>query len=141
MRTWLMVTSDESFKATAKTSLLGFYGDMAGQTLINRTAVGDRIIFYITKQKVLRGLFEITSEPFLDESPLYGDHRDSEWNQRVKVRAINAKAQADIQSVVNDLEFTNKSRNYGLYLLQTLRELPPADVATIAKAMKLEALV
>lgn len=141
MRTWLMVTSEDRFKASLKAGMIGFYGDLAGHTLINRTAVGDRLIFYITKKKVLRGLFEVASEPFFDESPLYGDERDSEWNQRLKLRAIDPKAEAPIQAVISELEFTNKSSNYGMYLLKTLRELPPADVETISQAMGLKALV
>lgn len=135
MNTWLMVTSEESFNATARAGVLGFYGNQAGHNLISQTAVGDRIIFYITKKKVLRGLFEIASEPYLDESRLYGDHRDTEWNQRLKLRVIDARAEADIYSVCDHLEFTNKSLNFGMYLLKTLRKLPPADVETITSAM------
>lgn len=130
-----MVTSEESFNATARTGLLGFYGDQAGHTLINQTSIGDRIIFYITKKKILRGLYEVVGDPFLDESPLYGDQRDKEWNQRIRVRAIDPDAEADIYTVVDRLEFTNRSLNFGMYLLKTLRKLPPADVDTITSAI------
>lgn len=141
MKTWLMVTTEDGFKATVRKGLVGFYGNQAGQNMLCKTAVGDQLIFYIMKKLVLKGLFEITSEPFLDESPLYGDKdKDIMLNQRLKLRPIETEAEAAIRPLTKDLEFTYGSSNYGLYLIKTLRELPPADVKTISTAMKLKAL-
>lgn len=136
MATWLMVTSEDSFRATSEKGLLGFYGDARGQQLINKTAIGDRIVFYITKKKEARGLFLVESSPFLDESSLYGDHRDNEWNQRIKVKALDSQASCDFDDLRWDLDLIkDKALPYTAYLVNTLVPLSEKDFNTVLAAL------
>lgn len=108
MAKWLMVTSEESFNATLKHQVLGFYGSSHGNRLISKTSKGDLIVFYVTKKRIVKGLFEVTSEPFLDESPLYGDERDTQWNQRIRLNVIEPEASYDFTILRWDLDFINE---------------------------------
>lgn len=133
---WLMVTSEESFNATLTKGVLGFYGDSKGAATIRRTAVGDQIIFYVTKKRVVRGLFTVESTPFLDESPLYGDHRDQEWNQRIRIKALDSTAEYDFTMLRWDLDFiVDKGISYSAYLVNTLIPLSDKDFSTIIDAL------
>ena len=137
MQNWLMVTSEESFNATLKKGLLGFYGDSKGQRLISKTSIGDRIVFYVTKQRVVRGVFVVESAPFLDESPLYGNHRDQEWNQRIRVKALSSDSSADFTELRWELDFIkDKALPYSAYLVNTLIPLSEKDFNTITDALK-----
>ena len=136
MANWLMVTSEESFNATLAKGVLGFYGDSKGAATIRRTAIGDRIVFYVTKKRVVRGLFTVESVPFLDESPLYCDRRDQEWNQRIRVKALDSTAEYDFTMLRWDLDFiVDKGISYSAYLVNTLIPLSDKDFATIIDAM------
>jgi predicted RNA-binding protein len=133
-----MVTSPESFQATQNKNLLGFYGDSKSQILY-QTAVGDIVVFYVTKEKVVRGVFEVASEPFLDLTPMYGDDRDDRWNQRIKLKPVDTDASFDMRVLKWDLDFIkDKGLSYSAYLVNTLIKLTEKDFATIIEALDLQ---
>lgn len=140
MAKWLMVTSEESFNATSKHHVLGFYGSSHGNRLISKTSKGDLIVFYVTKKRIVKGLFEVTSEPFLDESPLYGDERDTQWNQRIRLNVIEPEASYDFTALRWDLDFIkDKGISYSSYFAPTLVRLSDKDFNTITEAMGISA--
>lgn len=137
MAYWLMVTSEESYNATSAKQLLGFYGNRLS-VLLDKTSIGDKLLFYITKKRIVRGLFEITSKPFFDDSPLYGDWRDDEWNQRLKLNMINSEASFDFTVLRWDLDFIkDKGVNYSAYFAPTLIKLSEKDFLTIIEALEI----
>lgn len=138
MAKWLMVTSEESFNATLNHEVLGFYGSSHGNRLISKTSVGDLIVFYVTKKRIVKGLFEVASAPFLDESPLYGDERDAQWNQRIRLKVIEPEASYDFTVLRWDLDFIkDKGIAYSSYFAPTLVRLSDKDFNTITEAMEI----
>lgn len=136
MAYWLMVASEESFAATVKSNKLAFYGDVRGYNLISQTSIGDFIIFYITKKKIIKGVFKIASAPYLDESPMYGDLRDLSWNQRVDLTAIDSEASIDFPRISLNMDLVRDKRvSYQAYLVRTLVPLSFADFGVITREL------
>ena len=140
MANWLVVVSEDSFNVSQNKGVLGFYGDLRGSNLIHKTKPGDRLVFYITKKKVVQGLFQIASEPYFDESSLYGDQRDLSWNQRIRLTVVNSNASAEMGRIARDLDFIKSHAcSYGAYLRKTLVEVSDKDLATVLDAMGIPA--
>jgi len=138
MANWIMALSEDSYRSIVKHELLPFYGDSKSQNLIDSTQIGDNLVFYITKKKSLKGLAKIKSKSFLDESIVFGDNRDIEWNQRLKIKFVDSSKETDFKPLIDNLDLIKrKDIVYSAYFVRTLIKISNKDFGFIKKALGL----
>ena len=66
---WICVVDNNNWQIVKKSKIWGV-SDTNKKALF-RTKIGDHLIFYILREKVIGGIFKIASDPFRDSKPIF----------------------------------------------------------------------
>lgn len=136
MNNYLFVCSRKTRDIAKSKGLIGFHDRT--NTLNNEFAKmekGDRIFFYITKEKVVDGYATVNKEMFLDDKKLY-DELDELCVRRIGVEVADTK-KADFVPLIENLSFIKKKKGvvWSAYLVKNLILLNDQDTAVLEKAI------
>lgn len=132
MKNYLFVCSRATYDIANSKEVIGFHDRTS--TLNNELAnleKGDRIYFYITKEKILNGYAIVTKPLFFDESKIYNDLEEL-CVRRLGVK-IAKKSSVDFYSLVPKLSFIKKKKGvvWSAYLVKNLIKLNDLDAKTL----------
>jgi predicted RNA-binding protein len=132
MKNYLFVCSRATYDIAASKEVIGFHDRTS--TLNNELAdleKGDRIYFYITKEKILNGYATVTKSLFFDESKIYNALEEL-CVRRLGVK-ITKKSSVDFYSLVPKLSFIKKKKGvvWSAYLVKNLIKLNELDAKTL----------
>lgn len=128
MNNYLFVCSRKTFDIAQEKGVIGFH-DYAS-TLNNEFSkmnVGDRIFFYITKEKVLGGYARVSKTVYLDGTKIY-DQFEELCVRRIGVKVLSSQ-KADFLKLVPNLNFIKKKKGvvWSAYLVKNLITLNEHD--------------
>lgn len=136
MNNYLFVCSRKTRDIAKSKGLIGFHDRT--NTLNNEFAKmekGDRIFFYITKEKVVDGYAVVNKEMFLDDKKLY-ENLDELCVRRIGVEVTDAKI-ANFIPLIEQLSFIKKKKGvvWSAYLVKNLILLNDQDTLTLQNAI------
>jgi hypothetical protein len=136
---WIVVMSDDNWKACARVGLLGLGRN--GQTRLGHVGIGDRLWVYVNRKYVdhqtprikrVRALARVTGPvEYLEDPP---------WRARGAerfpyARKVTIEAELDIsEAVVKELSFAKGRLHWGVPLLNAPLALTSADVRKLERA-------
>lgn len=134
MKNYLFVCSRATYEIATSKAVIGFHDRTS--TLNNELAnleEGDRIYFYITKEKILNGYATVTEPLFFAETKIYNNLEEL-CVRRIGVKITKTSA-VDFYSLVPKLSFIKKKNGvvWSAYLVKNLIKLNKLD-AKILKA-------
>jgi predicted RNA-binding protein len=136
------VTSPENWATTAGRgwTLLGLKSTKPGQAA--RFKPGDQVIAYATGIKRFIGAVEVTSEPFVDHTPIWNSPKKpgEDYPNRVETRPLVTLAEpeyVDAFALARRLEYAQKWGNHiSLAFQGNIRPIPRADFDLILAEMQ-----
>ena len=142
MTAWLCILNRANFDVVKKTHVWGVSERHKNQPA--KSKIGEKCAFYILPERSLGerkasigGVFEIISDPYFDDSQLFGPHRDPEerFPYRVKIKPIKIyQPELPFSDLVPLLKFITNKPNYGSHLLgKAMRQIPEEDLDLIIK--------
>ena len=135
MKNYLFVCSRATHDIAKTKGIIGFHDRT--NTLNNEFAKmekGDRIFFYVTKEKVVDGFAIVTEEMYLDDKKIY-DNLDELCVRRIGVKVNEAK-KSDFIPLLDQLSFIGKKKGvvWSAYLVKNLITLNEQDTKILEKA-------
>ena len=132
MKNYLFVCSKATYDIATSKKVIGFHDRTS--TLNNELAdleEGDKIYFYITKEKILNGYAIVTKPLFFAETKIYNNLEEL-CVRRLGVE-IAKKSAVDFYSLVPKLSFIKKKKGvvWSAYLVKNLIKLNELDAKTL----------
>lgn len=136
MNNYLFVSSRTTRDIAKKKGVIGFHDrtNTLNNTFANMEK-GDRIFFYVTKEKIIDGYAILTKEMFLSEDKIY-NNLDELCVRRIGVDVKESK-KADFTKLISNLTFIKKKKGvvWSAYLVKNLIKLNEKDVSILEKAI------
>ncbi len=147
-RYWILSMSEDNYNIAKDRGLIGM--SERSRPAIQKIAVGDLIIFYISKKHVdslpndpaervqqFRGIAQVTGKPF-ESNDLIWHVRESElFPFRRKVEFLS-DASAAVRPLIEKLSFVTNTIYWALPLRKGYVEITQKDLETIQAAMKVD---
>lgn len=109
---------------------------------VERIRPGDFIIFYISKEKLFKGIYRVTSDWYKDDNPLWPDEKKAgraKYVWRVNIEPV-VTGEVSLDSVKNKLYFIRSYVNVGLAFKGTPgnqgKPIPESDVKVLLEEFK-----
>ncbi|UUX92981.1 EVE domain-containing protein [Methanoplanus endosymbiosus] len=149
MTVWIASTNRENWEVIEKKNLWGV--PKRNKNSIGRSNPGDKILIFVRQEKTdvkdeiipsaITGAFEIVSEPFEDESPVFKKPPTMPGEEffpyRVKLKPVEIFDEPlDFKSLIPELEFITNKKQWTGHLRTAMRTIPDADYEYIMKAAK-----
>ena len=139
---YIVVTSPENWEKTAERgwTLLGLKSTKPGQA--GKLKPGDKVVAYATGIKKLIGAVEVTSEPFVDHTPIWGSAKKpgEDYPNRVETKpmiTLEADEYLDAFDLARHLEYARKWGDHiSLAFQGNIRPIPRADYELIISEMQ-----
>lgn len=105
--------------------------------IIPRVMKGDKLVFYITQEGILAGIFEAVSEIFEDNSRLFESDKGEMFTYRIKIAPFKiSKEPIKLKSLISVLEFIINKKSWGTYFFgRAMRSLSKKDYLIIESNM------
>lgn len=136
---WLCITTHENWDIIRKQNIWGVETRYA--VTIKRVCVGDRLIFYVKQEikgsaktpSMIVGIFEVISEPFYDETPIFSG---GIYPWRVKLKPIKL-GEVEFKLLISKLEFIKNKRKWSAHLRgKAMIEISEEDYNLIKAALE-----
>jgi predicted RNA-binding protein len=139
---YIVVTSPENWQKTAERgwTLLGLKSTKPGQA--GKFKPGDKVVAYATGIKKLIGAVEVTSDMFVDHTPIWGSAKKAgeDYPNRVETRpliTLEADEYLDAFALARRLEYAKKWGDHlSLAFQGNIRPIPRADYELILSEME-----
>ena len=139
---YIVVTSPENWQTTAERgwTLLGLKSTKPGQAAAFRP--GDKVIAYATGIKRFVAALEVTSEMFVDHTPIWGSPKKpgEDYPNRLRTRPLVTLAEdeyLDAFALARRLEYARKWGDHiSLAFQGNIRAIPQADFDLILAEME-----
>lgn len=139
---WMTMTSATNFEVDRKADfqLTGYKERL--WNLCNRTKVGDKLVYYITKVHSFGAICTITSRPYIDGTPHWSE-TDETWPSRFNLSPdliLPEDQMLNVAPLVPSLSFITikqkLSGKWGTAFMGSLRKIPQQDFELIEREMK-----
>jgi predicted RNA-binding protein len=147
MTIWIASTNRENWEVIKTKKLWGV--PKRNKKSIERSNPGDKILIFVRQEKAgdeiipsaITGAFEIVSEPFEDESPVFKKPPTMPGEEffpyRVKLKPVEVfEEPLDFKSMIPKLEFITNKKQWTGHLRTAMRTIPDADYEYIMKAAR-----
>jgi len=131
---WLCITTRANWEIVKTKNIWGV--EPRHLKTLQRVKIGDKLVFYV-KQEVhgreklppmLVGIFEVTSEPFKDETKIF---TGGLYPWRIKIKPIKL-GEVEFKPLIPKLKFIkNKDKWTGHLMGKAMREIPKEDYELI----------
>lgn len=140
---WLCVTNPTNFEIVLHNEVWGIEdnGRIMGinergptPEIFNRNVqIGDHLLFYIKNNKIIRGVYEVASNPYRDSTPKWPDRI---YPNRIKIREVNLGRTVHPISItrhglIQNLNFIREPTRWHTYLQCSMRLIPQEDYRLI----------
>lgn len=125
MRAWLWSIPLASFPVYSKTGTFAL--NKVGSSTLTQVKPGDTVFAYLSGKQVIAGMFEVTSAPFEDSTPLISDKR---LPYRIRVRPVvrlSEEAWVRYEAFSSKLEVVQGYSSFRAVVQKVLHPLPKVD--------------
>lgn len=137
MNYWISIVNSENWKIIKNKNIWGV--SKRNEKIISQVKERDKIIFYIIKEKVIAGIYEVVSDIYEDHNILFEPTWDSKevFPYRIKLKPIKiAKEPLQIKSLISDLEFIQNKEYWGSHFFgKAMKKIPKQDFFLLSKIM------
>lgn len=135
MRYWLIALPREDMEHCIKKGVFG----MSRKHVLGSVSIGDKIGCYITGERKIIALGEVTSEHYLDDSPMF--LREGLFADRIDFKAnlLGKSGEIDFMTVVDEMEFIKNVAYWSVYFSKSIVEITQRDWKLISSKTKLAA--
>lgn len=134
---WLCVTTEENWEIVRKKKIWGV--SKTNSDILNRVKPGDYLIFYI-KGKMIGGVFEVTSNPFIDSEKIFdtkGLIENERFPNRVRLKhLIVPDNPLKLEKVIHQLGFVSNKETWSHHFRRAMRNIPKKDCEIIIRTLK-----
>jgi len=119
MNYWICILNRENFDIMIQKQIWGV--SERYKNLLSKVKVGDRLIFYITKESVFGGVSEVASDIFIDEENIFlpiPKDRNQKFPFRIKIKPVNLfKKMIPIEPLIPKLDFIKNKKRYQVHFM------------------------
>ena len=136
MINYLFVCSRTTYEIAKTKNIIGFHDQTNSlNNVFSKMEKGDRIFFYITKEKVVDGYAIVSEEMYLDDKKIY-DNLNDLCVRRIGVKVHKAN-KTNFIPLIDQLSFIKKKKGvvWSAYLVKNLIILNEKDTITLEKAV------
>jgi len=133
-RYWLCILTPENYKVV-KEKLIWGVTDRHKKKLL-QVKKGDRLVMYVIREKKIKGIFEATSDPYIDKEEIF---KGGIYPNRVRLKPIRLSEEGiDILKLLPKLDvFKRKDSKWvGTIMGKAMIELPEKDYKTIEQSLQ-----
>ena len=134
VRYWLCILTPENYEIVRRELVWGVKD--RHRRVLDQVKPGDILVMYVIGEKKIKGVYEVASEPYRDESELF---KGGLFPNRVRIkRVIDSEEGIDIKELVPKLDiFKRKDRFWaGVLRGKAMIELTEESYKTILNALK-----
>ena len=142
-QTWILTGSPENFAATAARGFRLIGMKEGRRRLAERIEPGDRIVFYLTREKSFAGIVRVTSAMFEDRAPVWpgkpGKVDAYPWRFETEPELVlDERARIPAEELAGELEHVRKwpAEHWTLAFQGQLRPVSDADARVIEDRMR-----
>lgn len=145
MRYWIVTFDTGDYEITQKRNfdVLGLPSNNRWKGMLNRTSVGDRIIYYARKPLYkFAAILDITSDYYYDESKIWA-RKDEMWPHRIKTRplfVVPNNVEMDVKEIIKKMTTPSAKqktdKHWALFLRGSMREINEYDYNIIISEMQ-----
>ena len=121
MKYWLISLPREDTEHCIK---LGVFG-RSQRHVLGKVEQGDKLAFYVTKDRKIVALGEATSEYYYDEKKIF--HADGVFPHRFDFKAERLSAEYDFMQIIDRMSFITNLAYWSVYLRLGLKEISRDD--------------
>lgn len=130
MNYWICIVNRVNWKVISDKNIWGV--SEKHKNMLSNVKKGDKLVFYIIREIVFAGIYEVVSEMYKDYSKLFEPNPSDTteaFPYRIKIAKIKiAKEPVPLKSLISDLEFITNKENWGGYFFgKAIRTLPKND--------------
>jgi predicted RNA-binding protein len=134
---WLCVTTKENWDILKKKKIWGV--SKTNSEILNRVKPGDYLIFYI-KGKTIGGVFEATSNPFIDSEKIFdtkGFIENERFPNRIRLKPLVVPDNPlKLEKVIHQLSFISNKETWSHHFRRAMRSIPKKDCEIIIRILK-----
>lgn len=132
MKYWLIALPRADMEHCIKKGVFG----MSRKHVLGSVQVGDKVGCYITKERKIIALGEVTHGHYLDDSPVF--LRDGLFADRIDFKAtpLGRNNEIDFMNVVDDMEFIKNVAYWSVYFSKSIVEITSRDWKLLSSASK-----
>jgi predicted RNA-binding protein len=136
---YMIITSPEDFEIDLKNNLSIIGLPDRNKRAAKNFAVGDKIVFYISKMSLFGGIAEVTGEYYYHKKKIWTDHYDL-WPHRVSSKPLylinDFNKMIFIKEIWDDLDFIKTKGSWGVYVQGSFRKLSKHEFKVILQNLK-----
>ncbi|MDP3104251.1 MAG: EVE domain-containing protein [Candidatus Methanoperedens sp.] len=134
MNYWICILNRENFNIVIQKQIWGVAERY--KNLLSKVKVGDRLIFYITKESVFGGVSEVASDGFIDEEDIFlpiKKDRKQKFPFRIKIKpVIFFKKMTPIEPLIIKLDFIKNKKRFQVHFMgKAMIPIGEKDINTI----------
>jgi len=134
MNYWICILNRENFNIVIQKQKWGV-AERYKKILYN-VNVGDKLIFYITKESVFNGVSEVASDSFIDEEDIFlslKKDRTQKFSHRIKIKPVIFLEQiTPIKPIILKLDFIKRKKNFQMHFMgKAMIPIGENDASTI----------
>ncbi len=142
MRVWCLTTDPDNFRRTANLGWTVQGIKSRREKTARELAVGDKVIYYLSKVQAFGAVVEVASECFEDREPIWVSKPGEDYPWRVEIRPEvtleDEERWVPAAELYEDLTFVKKwpREHWKLAFQGNIREWPEEDYRVVAKALE-----
>jgi len=138
LKFWICVTTNENWSIIKDKNIWGV--PERSRRIIENVKPGDKIAIYVIqtreKDKVVPsrivGIYEVVSEAYFDNSPIFAQYRGKTFPYRIKIRPIKIFSKPLVfRDLIDKLSFIKNKRFWTVYFRRAMFEIPEKDFEVI----------
>lgn len=125
MTYWICITNRENWEVIKRHNVWGV--PKKHKNTLSRVKPGDKLVIYVRQEKdkegnllepKIVGIYEVTSEPYVDFSRIFKPHRGGKetYPYRVKIKPIKI-GEINFKPLINDLKFIKNKKRWSMHFL------------------------
>lgn len=134
MNSWICIVNRENWEIVKNKNIWGV--SEKNKYILSRVMKGDKLVFYITQEGILAGIFEAVSVIFEDNSRLFESDKGELFTYRIKIAPLKISKPIKIIYLISVLEFIINKKSWGTYFFgRAMRSLSKKDYLIIESNM------
>ena len=131
-RYWFCILTPENYQIVRENLVWGVKD--RHKKVLDQVSIGDKLIMYVIGEKKIKGIFEVVSEPYRDESEIF---KGGVFPNRVKLKLVKEGEGIDIKELVPELKiFKRKDEKWaGILRGRAMIELDEEDYKKIEEKL------